>query len=97
MLKDEDFSNNLQLYLLEITHKDKYICAQDVVDYVALDEVQQRLGFRKASISGQTWLHTVKGFVSGGRNMKSGWSPLTTKAMKSIRKDFLSHKVHVFG
>jgi hypothetical protein len=69
MLNDEDFANDLKLHLLEITSKDKYIRAQDIVDYVALDEVQQRLGFRKTSISlrtGQRWLKNL-GYRYGRR------------------------------
>jgi hypothetical protein len=54
MLIDEDFVNDLKLHLLEITSKEKYIRAQDIIDYVALDEVQQHLGFRKPSISLRT-------------------------------------------
>ncbi len=68
-LKDEDFTNGLQLHLLEITHNDKYIRAQDIVNYVALDEVQQRLGARKGTISlrtGQRWLKSL-GYRYGRR------------------------------
>ena len=68
-LKDEDFTNGLQLHLLEITHKDKYIRAQDIVDYVALDKVQQCLGARKGTISlrtGQRWLKSL-GYRYGRR------------------------------
>ena len=34
ILDDEDFSQDIQLHLMEMA-KDGYICAQDVVDYVA--------------------------------------------------------------
>ncbi|EEB89585.1 hypothetical protein MPER_12299, partial [Moniliophthora perniciosa FA553] len=64
MLDDEDFSNGLQTYLLEVA-KDGYISAQNVVDYVQTDEVQKRYegrtgyggGELKISIStGDRWL-----------------------------------------
>jgi len=42
--------------------KNGYICAQDIVDYVATPEVQQRLGTRARGIHIQTaqqWLHKL--------------------------------------
>ncbi|PBK85860.1 hypothetical protein ARMGADRAFT_1036033 [Armillaria gallica] len=58
LLRDEDFTADLKLFLLEKSKKD-YICAQDVVNYVASPEIQEKFGGRKASISlstGQRWL-----------------------------------------
>jgi hypothetical protein len=43
ILEDEDFRRDIQLHLTEITKKG-YINAQDIVDYVATEEVQQQLG-----------------------------------------------------
>ena len=43
ILEDEDLAQDIQLHLMEITKKG-YICAQDVVDYVATPEVQECLG-----------------------------------------------------
>jgi len=42
ILKDEDLAQDIQLHLTEIAKKG-YIHAQDVVDYVATPEVQERL------------------------------------------------------
>jgi len=42
ILEDEDFAQEIQLYLTEIT-KNGYIHAQDVVDFVATPEIQARL------------------------------------------------------
>ena len=42
ILEDGDFKRNIQLHLTKIAKK-KYICAQDIVDYVAAPEVQQQL------------------------------------------------------
>ena len=43
IFEDEDFVQGIQLHLTEIAKKG-YICAQDVVDYVATPEVQAQLG-----------------------------------------------------
>ncbi|KAH9924455.1 uncharacterized protein B0H18DRAFT_1211886 [Fomitopsis serialis] len=43
ILEDEDFAHELQLYLMEISKAEKYIRAEDVVDYVAKPEVQEKL------------------------------------------------------
>ncbi|KAI0244901.1 hypothetical protein BJV78DRAFT_1085196, partial [Lactifluus subvellereus] len=63
VLEDEDFSQNLQLHLLEISRRKGMVCAQDIVDYVALGEVQDHLaganGGKRVTISirtGQRWL-----------------------------------------
>ncbi|KIJ98623.1 hypothetical protein K443DRAFT_103686, partial [Laccaria amethystina LaAM-08-1] len=58
ILDDEDFARDIQLHLLEIGKKG-YICAQDIVDYVATPEVQTRLGTKARTIHEQTacrWL-----------------------------------------
>ena len=58
ILNDEDFSQEIQLHLLEVA-KDSYIYAQDVVDYVAKPETQERLGAKKTTISlstAQRWM-----------------------------------------
>jgi hypothetical protein len=65
MLDDEDFSNDLQAYLLEISAKDQYISPTHVVDFVQTSEVQRRFQHRaggpseKVAISERTaqrWL-----------------------------------------
>ena len=43
ILEDEDFAQDIQLHLLEIS-KGGYFQAQDVVDYIDRPEVQERLG-----------------------------------------------------
>ena len=43
ILKDEDFAQGIQLWLIEIA-KDGYIKAEDIVDYVATPEIQEKLG-----------------------------------------------------
>ncbi|KIL65316.1 hypothetical protein M378DRAFT_55046, partial [Amanita muscaria Koide BX008] len=61
ILEDEDFRRDIQLHLTEIAKKG-YICAQDIVDYVATPEVQERLGTRKRGIHVRTarrWLHKL--------------------------------------
>jgi len=45
ILEDEDLAQDIQLHLTEIAKKG-YIRAQDVVDYVATPDVQERLGTR---------------------------------------------------
>lgn len=58
ILDHEDFTHNIQLHLMEMA-KDSYICAQDVVDYVATPAMQQKLGSKARGISLQTarrWL-----------------------------------------
>jgi hypothetical protein len=49
ILDDEDFQRDIQLHLTEIVKKG-YIHAQDVVDYVATPEVQQKLGMKACGI-----------------------------------------------
>jgi hypothetical protein len=61
ILHDEDFAHDLKIYLLEKSQK-KYIFAQDIVDYVASPEVQEKLGGRKVTISirtAQRWLRKL--------------------------------------
>jgi len=61
ILEDEDFRRDVQLHLMEIA-KNGYIHAQDIVDYVATPEVQQRLGTRARGIHIRTarrWLHKL--------------------------------------
>ena len=53
ILEDKDFRRDIQLHLTEIAKKG-YVNAQDIVDYVATDEVQQRLGTRARSIHVRT-------------------------------------------
>ncbi|KAJ7181650.1 hypothetical protein C8R43DRAFT_1083839 [Mycena crocata] len=64
LLEDEDFSADLQTYLLEVSSKG-YVGAQNVVDFVQTEEVQKRFegktgyGGGKVAIStrtGQRWL-----------------------------------------
>ncbi|KAI0083234.1 hypothetical protein BDY19DRAFT_900582 [Irpex rosettiformis] len=63
MLEDEDFARELQLHLVDMSRREGYIRAQDVVDYVAKPDVQERLvgvnGGRPVTISistGRRWL-----------------------------------------
>lgn len=49
ILEDEDFQRDIQLHLTEIAKKG-YIQAQDIVDYVATPEVQERLGTKAQGI-----------------------------------------------
>lgn len=61
ILDDEDFQRDIQLHLTEIAKKG-YIRAQDIVDYVATPEVQQKLGMKARGIHIQTarrWLHKL--------------------------------------
>ncbi|KAF8957072.1 hypothetical protein BDZ97DRAFT_1603780, partial [Flammula alnicola] len=61
ILEDEDFRRDIQLHLTEIAKKG-FIRAQDIVDYVATEEVQQRLGTRARGIHVRTarrWLHKL--------------------------------------
>jgi hypothetical protein len=62
ILEDEDFANDIQLHLMELS-KNGYIRAQDVVDYVASPEVQERLGSKARGISEWTarrWLKRLE-------------------------------------
>jgi hypothetical protein len=61
ILDDEDFRRDIQLHLTEITKKG-YIRAQDIVDYVATPEVQEKLGTKARGIHVRTarrWLHKL--------------------------------------
>jgi hypothetical protein len=61
ILEDEDFRQDIQLHLIEIA-KNGYIRAQDIVDYVATDEVQKKLGTKARGIHVRTarrWLHKL--------------------------------------
>lgn len=61
ILDDEDFRRDIQLHLTEIAKKG-YIRAQDIVDYVATPEVQQKLGTKAHGIHIRTarrWLHKL--------------------------------------
>lgn len=61
VLDDEDFRQDIQLHLTEISKKG-YIRAQDIVDYVATPEVQQKLGTKARGIHVRTarrWLHKL--------------------------------------
>lgn len=49
ILDDEDFTQDIQLHLNEITKKG-YIWAHDIVDYVATPEVQAKLGTKVQGI-----------------------------------------------
>ena len=55
ILEDKDFWRDIQLHLTEIAKKG-YIHAQDIVDYVATAEVQQKLGAKAHGIHVQTEL-----------------------------------------
>ncbi|KAF8171707.1 hypothetical protein BJ912DRAFT_833259, partial [Pholiota molesta] len=61
ILEDEDFCQDIQLHLTEIAKKG-YIRAQDIVDYVATEEVQKKLGTKARTIHVRTarrWLHKL--------------------------------------
>jgi len=61
ILEDEDFCLDIQLHLMEIA-KNGYIRAQDIVNYVATEEVQQRLGTKAQGIHVRTvrrWLYKL--------------------------------------
>jgi hypothetical protein len=61
ILNDEDFAQEIQLHLLEVA-KNGYVYAQDVVDYVAKPETQERLGAKKTTISlstAQRWMRKL--------------------------------------
>jgi hypothetical protein len=60
LLAAEDFSHDLRLYLLEMRQA-RPIRAQDVVDYVASEAVQQRFGTVSIHNStGRRWLHRMQ-------------------------------------
>ena len=61
ILDDEDFRRDIQLHLIEIAKKG-YIHAQDIVDYVATPDIQQKLGTKACGIHVRTarrWLHKL--------------------------------------
>ena len=61
ILEDEDIAQNIQLHLVEIA-KNGYIRAQDVVDFVATEKIQDMLGSKKRGIcvrTAQRWLHKL--------------------------------------
>jgi hypothetical protein len=70
ILDDEDFAQDIQLHLTEIS-KNGYIRAQDIVDYVARPEVQSRLG-TKACVphvtTARKWLHKLRWRYTRKRN-----------------------------
>ncbi|KAF7378025.1 hypothetical protein MSAN_00226400 [Mycena sanguinolenta] len=54
ILNDEDFADSIKLYLQSVSRKEGHFKAQDLVDFVASPEMQDRLeeaGIRKRSIS----------------------------------------------
>ena len=59
ILDDEDFSQNIQLHLMEIA-KNGYIHTEDVVDYVASPQIQAKLGSNACGISIHTACHWLK-------------------------------------
>ncbi|KAG2145489.1 uncharacterized protein EDB93DRAFT_1104728 [Suillus bovinus] len=59
ILEDEDFAQDIQLHLSEVQQQEGCIQAQDIVDYVAIPKVQERLGAKVKVVSKQTaqwWL-----------------------------------------
>lgn len=61
ILDGKDFQRDIQLHLTEIAKKG-YIRAQDIVDYVATPEIQQKLGTKACGIhiwTAQWWLHKL--------------------------------------
>lgn len=61
ILNDEDFTQRIQLHLLEVS-KNGYVYAQDIVDYVSQPEVQESLGMKKRTISlktAQRWMRKL--------------------------------------
>jgi hypothetical protein len=69
ILEDEDFSQGVQLHLLEVA-KGGYVRAQDVVYYVGRPEVQEKLG-KKSKISlrtAQRWLKKLSWRYGRKRN-----------------------------
>jgi hypothetical protein len=70
ILDDEDLAQDIQLHLMEIA-KNGYIQAQDVVDYVATPEIQEKLGTKARGISlrtGQRWLKKLNWWYNQKRN-----------------------------
>jgi hypothetical protein len=65
VLEDEDFAQSIQFHLQSISKSEKYIRAQDVVDFVATAEMQEKLeasSVKKKTISlrtAQRWLHRM--------------------------------------
>ena len=53
ILNDEDFAQEIPLYLLKVA-KNRYVHAQDVVDFVSQPEVQESLSVKKRTISLKT-------------------------------------------
>ncbi|CAA7270186.1 unnamed protein product [Cyclocybe aegerita] len=70
ILDDEDFAWDIQLHLTEKA-KDGYIRAQDIVDYVATKDVQERLGVKARGITVRTarrWLKKLNWRYTRKRN-----------------------------
>ncbi|KAG0693765.1 hypothetical protein DFH29DRAFT_985417 [Suillus ampliporus] len=62
ILEDEDFTQEIQLHLSKVQQQEGHIQAQDIVDYVAMPKVQERLGVKAKVISkwtAQRWLHKL--------------------------------------
>jgi hypothetical protein len=62
ILEDEDFAQEIQLHLSEVQQQEGHIRAQDIVDYIAKPEVQERLGAKAKVIlkrTAQRWLHKL--------------------------------------
>jgi hypothetical protein len=53
ILDDEDFAREIQLHLMEKA-KEGYVRAQDIVDFVAAPEMQEKLGSKARNISVRT-------------------------------------------
>lgn len=70
ILNNEDFAQEIQLHLLKVA-KNGYVYAQDIVDYVAKPETQERLGSKKATISlstAQRWMRKLDWRYGGRKN-----------------------------
>src|SRR5882672_7221385 len=92
VLDDEDFSHSIMLYLLEISKKTS-VCAQDIMDYVQLPDVQEKLAGSglKSNISLQTaqqWL-TKLGWRYGRKRNGMYLNGHKWEDVVNYRKDFM--------
>ena len=70
ILNDEDFTQDIQLHLMEMA-KNGYIQAQDVVDYVVTLQMQEKLGSKARRISlwmAQRWLKKLDWWYGQKKN-----------------------------
>ena len=72
ILNDEDFTQRIQLHLLEVS-KNGHVYAQDIVDYVSQPEVQESLGMKKRKGRALHWACNAWSLWTGLKRKGHQW------------------------